>query len=159
MGVGLNGAGGNERFSHMSWYKVLNLACEYGWQPAGTELPRWHDETGALIEQPSHDPDEWSGTYYTSDGQYVTDEDAAHIAEALQRALEDIPDFETGEKWVEYGPADQIKSPVARALVEAGGVVSGPNESLTPLEFFSGEPKQHVRNFIAFCRAGGFCIF
>jgi hypothetical protein len=146
MGVDLSGAGGHQRFSHMSWHKVLDLACEYGWQPAGTELPRWHDETGALIEQWSLDANEWDGGYSSNDGQYVTDEDAAHIADALQRALEDIPDFDTGERWAEYGPADQLTDPLARALM------------MPSLEFFSGEAKQHVRDFIAFCRAGGFCI-
>ncbi len=159
MGMSLSGAGGHERFNHTAWWQVLKLASEYGWHPAGTEAVQRYDETGELFEQLSHDPDEWSGTYFTNDGQYVTDADAAHIADALERALDDIPDFNTSEKWVEYGPANQPTSPVTRAMVEAGLVASSPNESLTSLEFFSGEAKQHVRDFIAFCRAGGFYIF
>ena len=159
MGMDLNGAGGIELFSHTSWRKMLELACEYGWKPAGTEPGRWVDpSTGELDEQLSPDPDEWDGDYFGNCFQWVTDEDAAHIADALDLALDDIPEFDTGEKWVEYGPTDMPTGLVERSLVEQGFTVSGPNRSLSPLEFFSGEDKQLIRGFIAYCRAGTFYI-
>ena len=160
MGMDLRGAGGAEWFSVTSWRKVLELAHEYGWKPAGTEPCRWYDaETGELDEQMSPDPDEWDGTYFSNDLQYVTDEDAANIADALERALDDIPDFDTAEKWVELTPSNTPPSyPLERAMVEQGLEVFGPNLSLTSVEFFSGEAKQKVKDFISYCRAGGFCI-
>jgi hypothetical protein len=159
MGMDLNGAGGYQRFSNTSWCKMLELAHMYGWKPAGTEPGQWVDQsTGELNEQMSPDPDEWDGSYFTNDFQWVADEDAAHIADALEQALDDIPDFDTNEKWVEYGSTNLPTSPVERSLVEEGFVVSGPNESLSSLEFFSGEDKQQVRDFIAYCRAGAFFI-
>jgi hypothetical protein len=159
MGMDLNGAGGVQRFSNTSWRKMLELAYEYGWKPAGTEPGQWVDpSTGELIEQLSPDPDEWDGNYRTNASQWVTDEDAAHIADALEQALDDIPDFDTDEKWVEYEPTDLPTSPVERSLVEQRLAVSGPNESLSSLEFFSGEGKQKVRDFVAYCRAGTFFI-
>jgi hypothetical protein len=159
MGMDLHGAGGYYRFSNTSWRKVLELAFEYGWKPAGTEPGRWVDpSTGELDKQMSPNPDEWDGTYFGNESQWVTDEDAAHIADALEQALDDIPDFDTGEKWVMYGPTNVPTSPVERSLVEEGFAVSGPNGSLSPLEYFSGEDKQLVRDFIPFCRTGAFYI-
>jgi hypothetical protein len=138
---------------------MLELAYGYGWKLAGTEPGQWVDRlTGELGEQMYPNPDEWDGSYFGNCFQWVTDEDAAHIADALEQALDDIPDFDTDEKWVEYGPTNLPTSPVERSLVEEGFAVSGPNESLSPPEFFSGEDKQKVREFIAYCRAGAFCI-
>jgi|SRR5215204_2593331 len=158
MGMDLSGAGGYERFSYPSWRKILELAYEYGWKPQGTEPGQRYDENGELIKQLSPDPDEWNGGYFSSDYQWATDEDAANIADALQQALDDIPDFDTDEKRVEYGPDELPTSQVGRSLVEQGLVVNVPNASLSPVEYFSGEAKQKVRDFIRFCRAGEFYI-
>ena len=51
MGMDLSGVGGNEYFSNVSWYKILKLAYEYGWQPQGTEVGGWYDENGELNRQ------------------------------------------------------------------------------------------------------------
>ena len=159
MGMDLSGRGGYFRFSNTSWCKVLELAYGYGWKPAGTEPGQWVDpSTGELAEQLSPDPDKWDGNYITNAAQWVTDEDAASIADALEQALDDIPDSDTGEKWVTYGPANLPTGPVERSLVEEGLAVSGANGSLSPPEYFGGEAKQRVRDFIAYCRAGAFYI-
>ena len=158
MGMDLCGAEGNEYFSNVSWYKILKLAYEYGWQPQGTEVGGWYDENGELNRQLSPDPEEWDGTYFSNDFQWVTDEDASNIADALERALNDIPDFHTDEKQLEYVPGDLPLNPLRRSLAEQGLEVTVPNSSLSPIEYFSGEAKQMVRDFIKFCRAGGFRI-
>ena len=41
MGMDLDGKGGYFRFSNVSWRKVLELAYEYGWKPAGTDPGQW----------------------------------------------------------------------------------------------------------------------
>jgi hypothetical protein len=164
MVMDLCGRGGYFRFSNTSWCKVLELADRYGWKPAGTEPGRWVDpSTGKLDKQLSPDPEEWDGSYFGNSFQWVTDEDAARIADALERALDDIPDFDAAEKWVEYGPTDIGPTdlpigPVERSLVEEGIAISVPNGSLSPLEYFSGEDKPVVRAFIAYCRAGEFYL-
>ena len=150
MGMDLTGAGGTERFNVTSWCKVLELAFEYGWRPAGTQAPTFQQADDGTAETAK----DWSGTYLTNDYQRVGDEDAANIAEALRRALSDIPDFDTDEKWVELPPSN----PFGRMTGEREVKVFGPDPSLTPLEFFSGEAKQRVRDFIAYCRAGGFLV-
>src|SRR5215212_473280 len=100
MGMDIHGAGGYERFSSTAWSKMLMLAYNYGWKPQGTEPLLWYDENGELDKQRSPDPDEWDPSNYgTNDHQLVTEADAANIADALQRALNDIPDCDTTREW------------------------------------------------------------
>jgi len=65
-------------FSSASWGYYLDLASEYGWQAAGTAPP-----------EGMPDSDTWPKTYDSSDGQWVSDEDAEALACALQAALDD----------------------------------------------------------------------
>jgi hypothetical protein len=166
MSMSLRGARGHLDFNIVAWGEVLRLAQQYGWEPAGTEAPdvQVRDEKGnidrEMTAQYTWAPDDWdAANYFTNDFQRVTDQDAASIADALERGLDDIPDFDTGEKTREYTPDDPPAHPTIRALVEAGmGPVIGPDDSLSPAEFFSGHGKQKVKDFVAFCRAGGFLI-
>src|SRR5262245_6395263 len=74
-------------YSILSWYKVLNLAFICGWVPAGTLPPADWDA----------DMEDWDGRYHTSDGQWITAEDAERFAGALEAGLDDIPDMDLGE--------------------------------------------------------------
>ena len=111
-----------EKFSRESWPKVLSLAMAYGWKPIGTHpAPR--------IEVWGLDPEDWDGTYLTNDGQIVVAEDALSLAIALEKALDDIPDFV-----IEEGPTEH------------------------PFEYFAGDEKGHLVDFIKFCQLGSFII-
>src|SRR5215204_5808731 len=163
MGMYLSGAGGYQRFSSTSWWKIFELAYDYGWKPQGTEPAQWYDANGELDKQMSFDPDTWnSNNYFTNDFQVVTETDAANIADALQQALDDIPDSDTTREWVQPGPDDPVmafaESPAERASLEQGYFVDLPADSLSPVDYFSGKGKQRVRDFIRFCQAGAFCI-
>jgi hypothetical protein len=152
MGMDLGGKGGYFRFNNATWREVLKLAYDYGWKPAGTEPGRWIDEMGELDKQMCPDPETWESMDYFSNGyQWVTDEDAGNIAEALERALEDIPDEDT----VGVLAASLSFDPVGG---EVSGIDTEQEKNLTPLDWFSGEYKQMVREFIDYCRAGEFFI-
>jgi hypothetical protein len=93
--------------------------------------------------------------YFSNDYQLVTAADAAALAEALATALDDIPDAaQTRHEW------RRATDPVGGALSAAvGGAVEtyGPDPDASPLAWFSGaEPKQELRDVVAFCRAGEF---
>jgi hypothetical protein len=69
------------------WLTVLDVAQRHGWQAAGTDPP---------------DPDYFEfdgrgrdGGYYPPNGQRVAQKDAKNLAQALERALPDIPDGAT----------------------------------------------------------------
>lgn len=80
-----NGNSKDFRFSDREFGPMLQLAEQHGWKPHGTLLPSLYDiDTGEEI--PSYE-DDWSGFYLSNDGQIVTDEDAAALADALERAL------------------------------------------------------------------------
>src|SRR5207249_11688872 len=75
-----------QKFSREAWTKVLSLAMFYGWQPRGTRPPSITELHGLGVE-------DWDGTYLTNDGQIVSTEDALSLAIALEKSLDDIPDF------------------------------------------------------------------
>jgi hypothetical protein len=85
----MDGEGGHLHLNNATWREVLNIAHDYGWEPAGTEPGEWIDpETGELDEQLYLDPETWDGNYVSNCAQWVTDADAADIADALERALQ-----------------------------------------------------------------------
>ncbi|HEX6033341.1 MAG TPA: hypothetical protein VFY83_02860, partial [Anaerolineales bacterium] len=109
-----------------SWTKVLSLGMFYGWQPMGTRVPSMTEIHGF------HD-EAWDGTYLTNDGQIVVAEDALSLGLALEKSLDDIPDFNLDH----YSP-DLSK--------------------INPFEYFAGDEKDRLKDFIKFCRLGSFLI-
>ncbi|HSL46918.1 MAG TPA: hypothetical protein VK897_26005 [Anaerolineales bacterium] len=145
-----------EKFSGEAWIKALNLAMSYGWQPMGTRL-------APVIECCGFDNEEWDGTYLSNDGQTVIAEDALALAAALERTLDDIPDFNIEIQRVvaaqkENDRLEQV-SAVERAILEAGleDHLAALIE-IHPFEYFAGEEKAHLASFIRFCRLGSFTI-
>ena len=78
---------GEDRFAcidWLAWSQAYYLARRYGWEPAGPEggpgFWLWHDEA----------PD-WDSRYLVALGQVVTAADAKALAEAIAKAMPDIP--------------------------------------------------------------------
>src|SRR6185437_12885003 len=71
-----NSFGQTHQWKVLGWWHLLNLAREYNWSPRGTESSASSD-------------DGWDGNYFTNAGQRVTEEDAAELANALERLLAD----------------------------------------------------------------------
>ena len=142
-------------FSKQFWAKALELARLYGWQPLGTRPTPGIDFSNLGAD--------WLGTYLTNDGQIVTAEDAYALAAALERSLDDIPD--TGIErdwdfsvWLETDLPEWF-SPTERKLIEEelqDGLLD--IMGTPPLEFFAGDEKPHLVQFIRFCRLGSFKI-
>ena len=99
-------------FDDRSWDRIRELASAYGWK-------------GAAIEP----------------GDYVTEEEAASLADALEEALPDIPDDDA-----------------VRGRTEWIGDYHLPTAGVTPTEWFSGAAKIYYKEFIRHCRAGGFTV-
>jgi hypothetical protein len=136
--MNLRGEGGDFHFDVFGWSKVLQLARLYGWRPLGTRLEE--DSEGKPVG-------DWAGGYDSNDFQTVTAADARHLAGALERALPDVPGHDAlGHKLV--------------TLTFRGREIQGlpPDANVSPVEYFSGERKQLLQDFISFCRAGAFLI-
>ena len=86
MSMDLSGVGGHFKINNEGWRQALMLAHKFGWEPVGTRDPALADEDGIYTV-----PD-WEGHYDSNDGQEVEEEDGARIAEALEKALPDIPE-------------------------------------------------------------------
>jgi hypothetical protein len=135
MGMDLSGAGGEFFWNFFSWPRLLQIAEEYGWEPAGTLPPEY-------MEMPEEG--QWSGDYTSNDQQTVTAEDAWQLAEALERALDDIPEEDV----------------LAPYRTETGMIQLTPDTpEIDDLDWFCGpKHKDHIRKFLQFCRAGSFQI-
>jgi hypothetical protein len=173
MGMDLSGKGGYFRFSNYAWRAALELAHEHGWQPAGTQLPNITvyapdgvtiDEVATRAERPRHA--NWDGGYFWNECQVVSDEDAANIADALERALDDVPDEGGGYHLLtpaQYQAAqrDELSQEDLDKAIEQfmeGQAASPPQiPPQTPACYFAGN-KDYLREFITFCRAGAFSI-
>ena len=115
-----------QKFSKDTWTKLLSLGMFYGWQPLGTRVP-------SMSEIHGFNADAWDGTYLTNDGQIVVAEDALSLAMALEKSLDDIPDFN-----LDYYLPDLNK--------------------VNPFEYFAGDEKGQLVDFIKFCKLGSFLI-
>jgi hypothetical protein len=123
-----------------SWKLTLELAQMSGWEPPGTD--------------------------FTYSGRMLTAEDAAKLADALERALSDVPNHDAVEhKLVELDLPDDPPEQIAR-LKETGFIspeatslkVLPPDVPASPFEMLSGGRKGRLLDFIAFCRKGEFHI-
>lgn len=87
--MSLRGGGGALDVRNSVWEWLLDMAHFYGWSPEGTEPndELWRQVAESHGEQ--YKPSAGRSGYFTNDYQYVTDSDAASIADALGRALED----------------------------------------------------------------------
>ncbi len=142
-------------FSRQFWTKALELARLYGWQPKGTRPPshlNFHELNA-----------DWHGTYLTNDGQLVKTEDAFLLAAALEKSLDHIADTNPQIDWnLECSMEDDLPewlSPDERAMIEEAlqdGLLD--MVGVNPLEFFAGDEKRHLQEFIRFCRLGSFEI-
>ena len=61
MGFDLRGVGGYFRWSISMWWRILRLAQMYGWEPLGTEAPKFYNEDGILDEKYSIPDEKWNG--------------------------------------------------------------------------------------------------
>jgi len=143
------------KLSRQFWVKALELARLYGWQPLGTR-----PAPGVNLSKLGA---EWHGLYLTNDGQVISAEDAYALAVALERSLDDIPDSRIEPDWdFSLWLEDDLPewfSPVERELVEEelqDGLLD--IRGIRPVDFFAGEEKYHLVQFIRFCRLGSFEI-
>jgi hypothetical protein len=143
-------------FSRQFWAKALELAQLYGWKPLGTHPPSHLDFYELLAE--------WDGRYFTNDGQTVKAEDARALAAALERSLDDIPEENTPIDWnAMIQLEDELPewlSPEEKEFIEEelqGGLLD--IMGVSPLEYFAGDEKRHLKGLIRFCRLGSFEIF
>jgi len=145
-----------KKFRREAWAKLLSLAMLYGWQPMGTH-------PGSRIEVYGLEPEVWDGTYLTNDGQVVIAEDALSLAMALEKCLDDIPDFNIElDRVPKRREVDELPEWL---LPEEGVIIEGEpkdqqhdDPEIHPFEYFAGDEKRHLVDFIKFCQLGSFII-
>lgn len=169
------------RWNIGTWSPLLKLARIHGWLPQGTTIFLWDHQEKCLTDEVDKT---WNGSYFSNDSQVVGTFDAEALADALEKALDDLPDKNLYPKSVFYSAAHMIdeiitterkRNPGALIMTidefMAGDwdkapdvvVVSHENDHRefldNPHQLFSGvETKDYIRKFIQFCRMGSFEI-
>jgi hypothetical protein len=140
MGFDLRSESGAEtRYSGAAWAMLLTLGRAYGWKPAGTSAP-----SGMAAA-------EWTPSAYdTNDGQTVTRQDAANLAEALEAVLAD-----PGQSAKQAALKRDLDRLVHKQIVRILGAKARPYvEDPDPYVI----PGDTIREFIEFLRQGSFRI-
>jgi hypothetical protein len=151
---------------------LIDLALHYGWKPAGTEdreddppdegdegdlvlseeeleayaVPDDHPLAQAIRSSLPQSDDPVIFAYFVS-GRRVTPEDARALADALERALPDLPRHDAlGHKTFQIPdlpgvPLLRVETPV------------------NPFEWLSGSNRKELEAFLRLCRQGGFEIW
>lgn len=146
-----------QTLSGETWSRILSLAQFYGWQPMGTLPPYLHN-----LRRPTDargGVNGWDGTYLRNEGQVVQAEDAFALALALQVALDDIPDVNPERELSMEDDLPEWLSPAEKALIRDG--LEEHEEmplGILPFEYFAGDGKQNLTEFILFCMLGEFVI-
>ena len=70
-----------------TWYGILEMAEDNGWNPMGTMPPNPDEAVLMLTGLSSIGTHEWSGEYWGDEGGLVLFEDALNLADALEHAL------------------------------------------------------------------------
>lgn len=136
---------------------MLNLARFYGWQPMGTLPPQTHNLRKPAYEKGGNST--WDGTYLRSEGQIVRAEDALLLAMALELALDDIPDVNPERGGASNDELPEWLSPAEKAMIRDGLDEPEPSSlGILPFEYFAGDGKQNLAEFIRFCTLGEFVI-
>lgn len=141
--------GSTLRVSDASWLMALYLARGAGWKPGGTAEPdNWPDVAPA--RGPDGLPAPWRpGIYAPWLGQRLSDEDADRLADALERAMDDIPDHDA----MAHKVCMQIETNDGRRWR-----MIAPDAVVMPFEYFSGNNKRKLWRLIRICRLGGFTL-
>jgi hypothetical protein len=142
-------------FTNFTWSRVLSVARAHGWVPAGTRAPsrewyarQWGCRAEDLEEDPAAEP--WSGIYDSSDFQEVTAEDARALGDAIERALQAAGDASPLS-------VPDVSRPVGRDQVLVRAMEDKGFEVRLMVEEHHGiDMRQMLREFVVFCRGGGF---
>jgi len=133
-------------FNNRSWGMVMKLAFDSGWRPMGCVEP----DGWQAVDEMGNPKRFFSMDYFSRKGQKVLPVDAAAIADALESGLMDVPTFDAlGLKVGTSIDVPGFDRPL-RAL--------RPGVKVNPYEYFSGDNREPLKRFIAFCRGGGFAI-
>jgi hypothetical protein len=161
MGFDLFGRDDDFHFNTYCWWFAVTLAVGCGWEPMGTGAPR-----GVPAR-------EWSGGYFTNDGQRLYVRDARRLAEVLTKILSATDktslDFQPkrarawlransggfvplGEMWAYIRRIETFRHP-PRRTVKRSRPLPG------PWLLVDKEGRTCLRDFAAFCRRGNIRIY
>jgi hypothetical protein len=124
------------------WTMTLELARLCGWQPLGTRRIEFSNGIELDALRDIRHMLAWQTEYVSADGQTITKDDAAHLADAFARATVD------GDKLLAQWNSGQMQPPATLRTPPTG------------FRWFSTlDGRDHLQAVADFCRQGEFQIF
>ncbi len=167
-----------------AYEQLLDEAFNHGWEPAWTSEPcDWCelDYEDVIINQMATDgawclpgsytyddsvyfildPNKtWDGNYTSSQGQEVTAQDAMAIADALQRALDSVPDYDMHMRRLTRSRITKAEIITEESYEKAGAECPGYMKAIVTEHIRRGcLLARDLQEIIAFCRKGAFLIW
>jgi hypothetical protein len=136
----------------LGWHRLLCLAVDYGWKPAGTSDRRYLPEEYLHLRL---------GGYEPSNGHTVNSIDSACLADALGRALPDIPIRRKSEEekhLLQYPRPESTSDPASSMEASIEEICPVLDPELNLIEYWAGE-HGGIIEVITFLRGGAFSIF
>ena len=186
MTMDLIGPQGDRTFTHTAWMKLIKLACDHGWQPAGALPPDDQHEIADDEEAPSEsntiEVEESAALPASGADLDQLPADQCRQLENMIREAESLAGIPNIDSYILNSgyrvfaeDAHALAAALERALPDVpdhdavehktfedprlpGVRLYRPGEAISPVEAFSGENKAMLTDFIAFCRQGGFEI-
>jgi hypothetical protein len=142
----LTGPHGARTLSNLQWGLLVKLAYDRGWRPMGVRPPEDWNATGDDGQTKRW----YFMDYFSTKRQQVVPADASAMAHAIESALPDIPEHDAlSHKVVQEIQLPDMEQPL-RMLQ--------PGVQVNAFEFFSGQTRPVLIDFIAFAQRGGFTI-
>ncbi len=142
----LHNGTGTVSLTNLEYLNLMKMLHRSGWRPSGTLAPAgWKPR-----RRKDGTPGKWPRmNYFSRLGQTVTETDAAAMADVLEAILPDVPEHDAfGHKVNQV-----IDLPYRRAVR-----LPRPGVRYNAFEFFSGENRGLLTEFVKLCRAGEFQI-
>ncbi len=131
-------------FSRIGWLAVSQLALKNGWKPLGTLRPEDWPE------------DDWdAGDYFSNVGQRVQAVDAFELANALERAIPNLPEVPRTDYQT---PNFTDPSEFLKAIIDQRKREKLDGNQDVGLTIHKGWENK-LQDFISLCKSGEFLIF
>jgi hypothetical protein len=140
-------------FSNLQWGLLVKLAYDHGWKPWGVRPPEdWIASSDA--ERDASGGSSGGGgarrwhfmDYFSLKRQQIVAGDALAMADAIERALPDIPTHDAlSHKVIQEIQLPDVDEPLR---------MMQPGVTVNAFEFFSGANRRILQEFITLCRSG-----
>jgi hypothetical protein len=140
---------------------AYQLAMDEHWSLPGSYVYNYDDDEEGHSFHFILDPDKtWDSNYTSTQGQEVTAQDATAIADALQKALDSVADYDMHKRELTHSEIAEVETEVQELFEKDGKECPDYAKALATEHIRRGLLlERDLKQIIAFCRKGAFLIY